>query len=520
MPDAAAREVELKLELSPSDAARILEHPAVQRYAVGPAQTRQLLSVYFDTRDLGLAQAGIGLRLRHAGDEQVQTVKWGEGTAAGLFERGELEVAVSGQRPVLYAIPDEALRERIRKALGGEPLEPIFETEMRRTHGLLRDGADEWSVDLDEGEIRAQDAHEPICELELELVRGQAARLYELALELCESFDLRVGLRSKAERGYALRAGTGPEPRKALELELPDGATLDTALREIARACLGQIGVNVAAAFEGTDPEGVHQMRVGLRRMRSVFSVFRPVLPDDRTRALRDELRWLAGELGVVRDLDVFVGELLGPLSGLRDDDAALKRLRAEAEELRDERRQALRETLRSRRLTRLLLELGYWIARSSWREQALSETSAMLFQPAEIFADGVLERLHRRADKLGRVAVIGPPAARHELRIALKKLRYACEFFRSLFPDRDTRRYLRRLSRLQDVLGALNDVATAGRVLQELLGRVGPPDADSLARAVGFIEGFAAREDELSLRELAALWQRFARTRTFWQDD
>jgi len=278
--------------------------------------------------------------------------------------------------------------------------------------------------------------------------------------------------------------------------------------------------VNLEAAFEGIDPEGVHQMRVGVRRMRSVFSVFRTVLPEDRTRALRDELRWLASELGEVRDVDVFIGDLLGPLSGTRGDDAALKRLRAEAEELRDERRRSLRGTLRSRRLTRLLLSLGHWIARSSWREQALSESSALLFQPARAFSDGLLERLHHRAEKLGRAAVTGPPPARHELRIALKKHRYACEFFRSLYEGRDARRYLRRLSRLQDVLGALNDVATAGRVLQELLGRVGPPDADSLARTVGFIEGFAAREDELSLRELTMLWKRFARTRPFWEDD
>jgi CHAD domain-containing protein len=254
--------------------------------------------------------------------------------------------------------------------------------------------------------------------------------------------------------------------------------------------------------------------------MRTVFSVFRPVLPEERARAIRDELRWLAGELGAVRDLDVFVGELLGPLSGVRGEDVALKRLRAEAEELRDEHRQGLREVLHSRRLTRLLLELGLWIARASWREQALSETSAMLFQPAQMFAGEVLARLHQRAEKLGRVAVDGLPAARHELRITLKKLRYVSEFFQSLYGAKDARRYLNRLSRLQDVLGTLNDVATAGRVLEELLGRVGPPDADSLARTVGFIEGFAAREDAHSLRKLESQWKRFDRTRPFWARD
>jgi CHAD domain-containing protein len=115
---------------------------------------------------------------------------------------------------------------------------------------------------------------------------------------------------------------------------------------------------------------------------------------------------------------------------------------------------------------------------------------------------------------------VHGPPAARHELRIALKKLRYASEFFRSLYGRKDARRYLRRLSRLQDLLGALNDVATAGRVLQELLARVEPGDGESLARAAGFVEGFAARQDELALRKLAAQWRRFADTRPFWESD
>jgi len=254
--------------------------------------------------------------------------------------------------------------------------------------------------------------------------------------------------------------------------------------------------------------------------MRSVFSVFQPVLPAEPTRVLRDNLRWLAGELGAVRDLDVFIEELLAPLFGVRSDDPGLERLRDEAERLREQRRQELRKSLHSRRETRLLLELGHWISRSAWREQALSECSALLFQPADLYASGVLSRLQRKAEKLAPEALTGPPAVRHELRIALKKLRYACEFFRSLYPKKDVRRYLRRLSRLQDLLGALNDIVTAGRVLEDLLARVGPEDAATLGRAAGFIEGFAARQDELALRELASQWARFERTREFWERD
>jgi inorganic triphosphatase YgiF len=512
------REIELKLELNHGDAAQVLEHPAVRRAASGAPRVQQLRSVYFDSEDHALARAGIGLRLRRSGGEQVQTVKSGEEAAAGLFERGEVEVAVAGDTPDLDAIPDESLRGRILEALDGQPLVPVFETEMRRTSRLLRDGDDEWSLDLDEGSVRAGDANERFCELELELRHGEASRLYELALELAHSFDLRPGTRTKAERGYALRSRAHPAARKAAPVELPAHATLDTALREIARSCLAQIGGNAAAAWDGADPEGVHQMRVGVRRMRSVFSVFQPVLPADPTRVLREHLRWLAAELGSVRDLDVFIEELLVPLFAVRSDDPGLSRLRAEAERLREERRQALRKALDSRRQTRLVLELGHWISRSAWREQALSEQSALLFQPAAAFATGVLSRLQRKAEKLGQDAITGPPAARHQLRIALKKLRYACEFFRALFPKKDVKRYLKRLSALQDLLGALNDIVTASRVLEELLARVGPDTAPSLARAAGFIEGFAARQDEIALRELAAQWARFERTREFWE--
>ncbi len=512
------REIELKLELTPGDAARLLEHPAVRRSASGPPQVENLLSVYFDTPDHALARAGIGVRLRRSGGAQVQTVKSGEDAAAGLFERGEVEVAMSGDHPDLDAIPDEALRARILTALAGQPLEPVFETEMRRTRCVLRDGEDEWHLDLDEGLVRAGEASERFCELELELRHGEVSRLYELALELSHSFDLVPGTRTKAERGYALRSGEHPTARKAPAVLLTSRATLDTTLRAVARSCLAQIGGNLVAAWDGIDPEGVHQMRVGVRRMRSVFSVFQPVLPAEATRVLRDPLRWLAAELGAVRDLDVFIDELLVPLFGVRGDDPAQKRLRDAAEQLREERKQELRKALRSRRQTRLLLELGHWISRAAWREQALSESSALLFQRADVFAGGVLSRLQRKAEKQGHEAVTGPPVARHQLRIALKKLRYACEFFRGLYPKKDVRRYLRRLSRLQDLLGALNDIVTAGRVLEELLSRVGPEEAASLARAAGFIEGFAARQDEIALRQLAAQWARFQRTRPFWE--
>jgi inorganic triphosphatase YgiF len=516
------REVELKLELTPDAAGRVLEHPVVRTLAVGPAEVHELHSVYFDTRDLALANDGIALRLRRPGDSQgrqLQTVKFGDGGSAGLFSRGEVEDEVAGERPDPAAIRNDAVRARLLEVLAGQPLEPVFETEMRRTHLQLRDDAAEWSLDLDEGEVRAGFAREPIHELELELHSGRASRLYEVALALSESVPLWPGTRSKAERGHALRTGERPAPTRARVPELSRDATLAEAMHRIALSCLTQISANTVPAWEGIDPEGVHQMRVGVRRMRSLFSALRPVLPAREMRPLRTQLRWLAGQLGEVRDLDVFIDDLLLPLFRLRGNDAALKRLLDEALALREERRLALRKALRSRRHTRLVLQLGGWIARSAERAATLDELPTPLSERANAFSDVVLERLHRKTEKLASKVLSGPPAARHDLRIALKKQRYACEFFRTLYGAKDAKRYLRRLSRLQDLLGALNDVDTAGRVLQELLERTEPEQAEGLARAAGFVEGFAAREDGLALRKLASRWERFARARPFWAD-
>ena len=200
------REVELKLGISPDDLLRLRRHPRVGQLAAGPARTRALRSVYFDTPDLALARRGIGLRLRWADGQAraIQTLKTPAGGVAGLFERGEAECSVTGDRPDLDAVPDVARRRRVRRILSGAALGPVFETRMQRTSRLLRDGRHEWTLDLDVGEVCTARAREPFCEVELELCRGGTARLYAFALELAQTIALLPDGRSKADRGYAL----------------------------------------------------------------------------------------------------------------------------------------------------------------------------------------------------------------------------------------------------------------------------------------------------------------------------
>lgn len=301
---------------------------------------------------------------------------------------------------------------------------------------------------------------------------------------------------------------------KARPVEVPPDALLDELLAAVLESGLAQLVENEAAASLGLDPEGVHQMRVGARRLRSALGFFGPVLPEPACDALRAELRWLAGELGPARDLDVLATGLLAPLVALRPGDEALACLHAAAEDARVAAQAHVRSVLAGPRWPRLALETGAWIARRGWR----GPCSAPLFQPARAYGARALERRHRRACRLGRRLGEATAQERHRLRIRLKKLRYAAEFTACLYPGRRAERYAKRLARLQDALGFLNDVANAERQLDALLVRLGPDAPAGASRTVGFVEGWLARSAHAEAARLPGRWKRFAATRRFWR--
>jgi inorganic triphosphatase YgiF len=511
------REVELKLEIRPEDVPRLLRCPRLRELAGGRASTRSLRSVYFDTPKLALAERGLALRVRRDGRRLVQTVK-ARGPARGAhFDRVEYEAAAAREEPDLDLVPDPALRARIEEATAGAPLEPVIETRIRRTRRLLRCDGAALELDLDVGELRTAAESQPLCEVELELREGDPGALYDVAIELLESVPLRISTVSKADLGYACLTGAPPAPRKAQAPELSPETTLDDAIAATLESCLAHVLANQVPAHLGRDVEGVHQMRVGVRRLRSALRLFRLVLPRDRLRPLEQELRWLGRELGAARDLDVFVVELLGPLAARRSGDAALGRLCGAGEVLRRERQAALRRALDSVRHTRLVLEVGRFLARRAWRDPAPDAASARLFAPARSLAAEFLAARDREARRLGeRIDRLGAEDL-HRLRIRVKRLRYAAELLGGLYPGGRRDRYLGPLPELQDELGKHADLATAQALLAALLERIEPearPDGD---RAAGFVEGWAAADAARATRRLGRLWGRFARARPFW---
>jgi triphosphatase len=507
-------EIELKLLLTPEDLRRVSRHPAVVPLRAGRGRTDRLVSVYYDTPDAALARAGVALRVREIRGRWVQTVKGGGAAAGGLHEREELEWRLPGEAPdpgLLTGTPFEELFAG--EAVTGR-LVPVFRTEFERVARPLEwpDGS-RAELALDRGTITAGARSEPVSELELELRSGDATRLFELAQGLAADLPLQLGHASKAERGYALAGLVKRAPQKQQRIELDPAMPVSAAMRRIAVACVAQMQANEAGFLTGRDSEYLHQLRVGLRRLRSCMSLVRKHVPPERIESIVEELRWLGRALNLARDWDVFMTETLPPLLSAFPADSGLATLRARGIRVRRASNAAARDSVRSVRYTRLLLAVGSALARQDLA--ALTAGTGELSEPIGTFAARLIERRHAKLRKRGAALRDATPEARHAARIAAKRLRYAAEFFASLYPAKRTKRYIAALEDIQDTLGLLNDLAVAERLLADAAG--GAKQAVD-PRSIGIVTGWCVATAHHARVRLGQDWKRFKSAREFWE--
>lgn len=510
-----ATEVELKLWVAPEHAAALIRHPRVRALSREGPRTRKLYSVYYDTPDLQLKRQGLTLRLRRVGGRWLQTIKGAGTAAAGLHRRDEWETEVPEQTLDFTGLGDPALIELFGASGLRDRLRPVFETEFTRKSCLLEfSPGEEAEFALDRGEVRANHAAEPICEVELELKTGDCARLFELALELIRAVPVKLQIPSKAERGYALYSGAIDPPVKAAAVALEPTITVNDAFKRIAWGCLTHLQANEAGMIRKLHPEYLHQMRVGLRRLRSALRVFSAAFPKSAFAPAIGEIRWLASRLGPARDWDVLVTETLPPLGAGFAGHGGVEKLMQGCEELREKHGDAARRAVESRRYQNVMLGLGAWLTAQPWMAQINESALNDLALPVGEFAPAVLDRRHRKLRKRGRhLASFGFPEL-HALRIAAKKQRYAAEFFAELYPGKESHSYAKALAAVQDALGRLNDLATAGRLIGESTQGEGAADAEARGIAAGWLAAAAAP----SMQELAGAWQRFGRQKLFWK--
>ena len=259
-----------------------------------------------------------------------------------------------------------------------------------------------------------------------------------------------------------------PAAVKAERLELAKNATVDDMVGAVFAACLQHWTANEAAALYGRDPEGVHEMRVALRRIRTALSDFQEVIPAAQVTWLKRETKWLVTSLDAARDWDVFLLELLAPVEAARPRDPGLSELRAAAGVERDKGYARAQAAIRSSRYSALVERMRRWLSGKLWR-QARNASDKSLDAFAGRSGGRLLARRHRAVLKRGRDFKNLSAQQRHQLRIALKKLRYTAEFFRSLYRGKRERAYLHALAQLQGSLGRMNDIVVADHLLERL---------------------------------------------------
>jgi CHAD domain-containing protein len=243
--------------------------------------------------------------------------------------------------------------------------------------------------------------------------------------------------------------------------------------------------------------------------------VFGSVLPRPACQPAIDEIRWIAASLGPARDWDVFVTETLPPIAAAFGEETDLAGLAEAAETLRREGNSAARAAVASERYERLLLRFSAWVACEKWRSLLPQDALPILDEPLLPFAVRVLQRRHRRVKRRGRNHATFSPEERHQLRIAVKKLRYSAEFFGPLFEPDAVRAYAKGLTALQNVLGVLNDASVTGRLLHELATH--RPDPSS-AEAIGIVKGWTRQFMLERLGHLSEAWERFEDVKPFWR--
>ena len=507
------REIELKLALTPDDMGRLAERPCLADCRQGEPALKHLSSLYFDTPDFALAAQGISVRVRKTGAGHVQTVKTAGTSVSGLFDRDEWEVPLADS-----SLDADQLRITGLAALCEgdvvERLVPAFATEIRRTIYRLGDADWEVEVALDIGEVVAGTQAEPICEIELELVRGSPAHLFQLARRVQEEVSARPMSLSKSDRGFRLASGHPHQPVKARPPCLTPDMSVAAAFQAIGRGCLEHLLLNERCLLATGDGEAIHQMRVALRRLRSATKVFKGILATPQMAAIKSDLRWLLAHLGPARDSDVFLREIIEPVLAQHPDNKGLIGLRKFWTKDRDAKLAAAVNAVRSRRYCALVLQLGQWIETGDWLGPAEQPPRRRLAEPVANFAG---RRLLKGVRKLLRLGGDTPsklsPENQHMVRIQCKQVRYSGEFFAPLVPRKHMKVFLAELSELQDVLGQLNDIAVAG---PKLSGRTGEPGS---SRAAGLVAGWHQARRSALLGEVDKAWKRWRSCPVPWQD-
>lgn len=476
-------------------------HAILKQHFKAHGAKRKLHSAYYDTPDLELHRIGMALRIRRDGKRWIQTLKGGGSVHAGLHVRNEWETMVpvarlDFERLVECGAPrfPPKLRSRLQR---------IFSTDfVRTTYDLTYEGS-EIELCMDVGEISSGDASCPISEIELELKSGESVQLFNFALALIDVVPLEIEVTSKAAYGYLLFTKTRLEVTKAGEISFGTDSNIASAFRNIVWSCLHQLQSNIDGAIAQEDDEFLHQLRVGMRRLRVALSIVDETFHDEELPLLLERIASLSVELGRLREWDVFIKQIAEPIAEHLSDKEIADFMNA-VEPQRKKHQMSVRRLLKSQALQKTLLRFGVWTHGDTWQQTNADD------QSLKQFVERMLGQRVRKVLKRGKDVATATPRELHRLRIACKKLRYGLELFYPLLRSNEAEEYLKHLNKLQESLGTLNDLVAGFALLDELDREWANQSINKIYTLM--IRRWFKQQHEKQMGKLAKVWATYSR--------
>jgi triphosphatase len=466
-------------------------------------------ATYFDTDDLDLRRHQVELRLQHTDGQSVQAIK-SRAHESNTFAFQVHELAISDCQPNI----DHArslLPRSVRDAISLSALKPLFRISSRRVVHHLANRFYKAEVSFDEGFIEAADRRRRFSEVEFELKGGAFDSYSKECLAVLDQVPASILIDSKAERGYRLALGELPQPVFAHSTLLAGQVPLPDAILRIFRTSLAHLLHNHPSVTLSGRPESIHQMRIGVRRLRSAIRMFRPVLCLEGARDVLEDLRGLFARLGEVRDADVFLSETLPVVAKAGLGDRLKSVLRQEVAAFRKATYREVRDELTSPDFARLVVQLNDWIEGRRWLKADQPIDALLTERAAEEFVAPRITKLYLKLLKCGFKARHGTLDDWHRTRIAAKKLRYGGEpLIAALMPTIDSGNFSKRLSRLQTSLGHLNDLQTITPFLSRVRSHVQGSNQRDFEAADYFCRGWSGAATASFVREAETAMERF----------
>lgn len=500
-------ETELKFRVAPAD------EPVWQAFCrserisqLAPEHLWQSIRMeawYYDTAEQALQQAGIAYRVRREGEEWVATVKTNGSSDGGLHQREEWNLPSPDREPRPELFAELPVGDRLLAAINGQPLQPLFATVFDRLAAEVIFDDAQIEIAIDEGQILSGELTEPIREIELELKSGQPAALFRLGAVIARDIPLVPEPDSKYYRALVL-SGLTERQKRALDLSpempLPEGLSL---LMAVAISKL--LSTYQKFLSEPDEPYHTHQMRVKLRRLRSVLQLAKPSIPEEDFQTIKQSLTEWGRAFAPLRDLDVLAAQW----EAVSQSPYITLDSRPWLGETINKRRAVLldrlKHSIRQGSLSAELLELWAWSEGRPWQ---VGEYPATIGGFARWRIGGWLAALLDAA----KTADWENDQELHGLRLRLKRVRYSLAVL-PFYTDRRSVKLLAELKAMQALFGSVHDRSVASQLLAALARGA----TRAVYRDIGLLLGWQGRGEQAAREQLKPQWKQCRQAAKRW---